>query len=153
MLGGSLYLESTADMITLHDVTMDSLKSFVSLCQLFQRPYQKLSLFMDSVDLTWQNVPNVLQLADRFSTKMIQSVCKLWILCHLTNMTGTDLDGCLSLYQNLIDYWPFQDIAHSCSQALIAELDTLVTRKSFLDFAEVSCCAQRFESSLLTHLF
>ncbi|CAO3637442.1 unnamed protein product [Cunninghamella echinulata] len=144
-----------ADYIHLHDISMTSLKHYIYVSQRLHHQQlqqqqqgqlqQQLGIILQS--WKWEDIIELIQVADRYGGRAIHLLCELWILEQIKYQQKDYLSGCLKVYLNLRNKyqhydgggllcttWPYRIILCQCIKAMISNLLGLIDTNSFQQF-------------------
>ncbi|KAI9303964.1 hypothetical protein BJ944DRAFT_250263 [Cunninghamella echinulata] len=142
------------DYIHLHDISMTSLKHYIHVSQQLYHHQQQLQQSQSQQQLgvilqswRWEDIIELIQVADRYGGRAIHLLCELWILEQIKYQQKDYLSGCLKVYLNLRNKyqhddgggllcttWPYRVILCQCIKAMISNLLGLTHTNSFQQF-------------------
>lgn len=147
---GSHYAEEanleTSTAIPLHDITFQSLELFVSVIHQLNNDATDV---LDSTITSWSEIIGLLQISDRFGSKVVRNRCEHWVLNrvkHLNTISKEErmiyLDGLLRLYRQCrdpieidgginSDTWPFATLVRESLKALVQFLSESCLTEEF----------------------
>lgn len=135
---GTTFVESTLQVIPIHDVTFHHFALFISVLQSRENSAHIIAPTQD-----WHSVIRIFQLADRFDTPFVKSVCEHWMMEQILHPSHATWAGLVSLYRLCRDphpsektTWPFTVMVDSALRAMLLGLNHVCNTTEFRDMME-----------------